>query len=152
MTQLLGALGSEHSFDTAIALDNLSLAHTHITDLAAALKPRWYLLGTEGAITSSWRQESVVRRSAVGTLDEDVLAVTDSPPELTRVDPYGSQTTLKQISPEPHAFHRQFVDAVSYEWPMGVTAVQSRRVVAVMEAARASARAGGTPMPVDGDA
>ena len=57
------------------------------SDLAAALKPRWYLLGTEGAITSSWRQESVVRRSAVGTLDEDVLAVTDSPPELTYVDP-----------------------------------------------------------------
>ena len=35
---------------------------------------------------------------------------------------------------------------------MSVTAPQSRRVVAVMEAARASARAGGTPMPVDGDA
>jgi scyllo-inositol 2-dehydrogenase (NADP+) len=139
---------------TTVALrfrDGTEAVFVH-SDLAAALKPRWYLLGTEGAITSSWRQESVVRRSAVGTLDEDVLAVTDSPPELTRVDPYGSQTMLKQISPEPHAFHRQFVDAVSYEWPMSVTAVQSRRVVAVMEAARASARAGGTPMPVDGDA
>lgn len=122
------------------------------SDLAAALKPRWYLLGTEGAITSSWRQERVVQRSAVGTLDEDVLAVTDSPPELTYVDPHGSQTTLKQVTPEPHAFHREFVDAVRYGWPMSVTAVQSRRVVAVMEAARASARAGGTPMPVDGDA
>lgn len=122
------------------------------SDLAAALKPRWYLLGTEGAITSSWRQESVVRRSAVGTLDEDVLAVTDSPPELTFVDPLGSQTTLKQVSPELHGFHRQFVDAATYGWPMSVTAPQSRRVVAVMEAARASARAGGSPMPVDGDA
>jgi len=122
------------------------------SDLAAALKPRWYLLGTEGAITSSWRQESVIRRNAVGTLDEDVLAVTDSPPELTYVSSDGSRTDLTQVSPEPHAFHRQFVDAVRYGWPMSVTAVQSRRVVAVMEAARASARAGGTPMPVDGDA
>ncbi len=122
------------------------------SDLAAALKPRWYLLGTGGAITSTWRHESVVRRSAVGTLDEDVFAVTDSPPELIYFDPAGSQTMLKQVTPEPHAFHREFVDAVCYEWPMSVTAVQSRRVVAVMEAARASARAGGTPMPVDGDA
>ncbi|MCZ3389255.1 MAG: Gfo/Idh/MocA family oxidoreductase [Actinomycetia bacterium] len=122
------------------------------SDLAAALKPRWYLLGTEGAITSTWRQERVVRRSAVGTLDEDVLAVTDSPPDLTFVDTFGSQTALKQVTPEPHAFHREYVDAVRYEWPMSVTAVQSRRVVAVMEAARASARAGGTPMPVNGDA
>lgn len=122
------------------------------SDLAAALKPRWYVLGTEGAITSSWRQERVVRRNAVGTLDEDVLAVADSPPDLIYVDTVGSQTALKQVTPEPHAFHRQFVDAIRYEWPMSVTAVQSRRVVAVMEAARASARAGGTPMPVDGDA
>ncbi len=139
---------------TTVALrfqDGTEAVFVH-SDLAAALKPRWYLLGTEGAITSTWRNESVVRRNAVGTLDEDVLAVTDSPPELTYIDPLGSQTALKQITPEPHAFHREFVDAVRYEWPMSVTAVQSRRVVAVMEAARASARAQGIPMSVDGDA
>ena len=122
------------------------------SDLAAALKPRWYLLGTEGAVTSAWRQTSVVSRSAVGTLDEDVLAVTDAPPELTLVDPFGSQTALRQATPEPHAFHRQFVDAVRYGWPMDVTAQQSRRVVAVMEAARTSARAGGALALVDGEA
>ncbi len=122
------------------------------SDLAAALKPRWYLLGTEGAVTSTWRHEAVIQRSAIGTLDEDVLAVTDSPPELTFVDPLGSQTVLRQVSPERHAFHRQFVDDVRYGWPMTVTAEQSRRVVAVMEAARTSARDGGTPVPVDGDA
>lgn len=122
------------------------------SDLAAALKPRWYLLGTEGAITSSWRHESVVRRSAIGTLEEDVLAATDSPPELTFVDPTGSTTTLAQKVPEPHAFHRQFVDEVRHGWPMTVTAEQSRRVVAVMEAARASAREGGAPIRVDGEA
>ncbi len=122
------------------------------SDLAAALKPRWYLLGTEGAVTSTWRHEAVIARNAIGTLDEDVLAVTDSPPELTLVDPLGSQTVLSQVNAEPHAFHRQFVDDVRYAWPMTVTAEQSRRVVAVMEAARASARAGGTPVPVNGDA
>jgi predicted dehydrogenase len=121
------------------------------SDLAAALKPRWYLLGTEGAVTSTWRQEAVVRRSAIGTLEEDVLAVTDSPPELTFVDPLGSQTALRQVTPERYGFHRQFVDDVRYGWPMTVTAEQSRRVVAVMEAARASARDGGSPVPVDGD-
>jgi scyllo-inositol 2-dehydrogenase (NADP+) len=122
------------------------------SDLAAALKPRWYLLGTEGAITSRWRHESVVRRSAIGTLEEDVLAATDSPPELTLVDRAGSTTALAQKVPEPHAFHRQFVDEVRHGWPMTVTAEQSRRVVAVMEAARASAREGGAPTRVDGEA
>ncbi|MEO8106601.1 MAG: Gfo/Idh/MocA family oxidoreductase [Actinomycetes bacterium] len=122
------------------------------SDLAAALKPRWYLLGTEGAITSSWRYETVVRRSAIGTLDEDVLAATDSPPELTFVDHTGSSTTLAQRTPERHAFHRQFVDDVRYGWPMTVAATQSRRVVAVMEAARASAREGGAPVQVNGEA
>ncbi len=122
------------------------------SDLAAALKPRWYLLGTEGAITSSWRREKVIGRSAIGTLDEDVLAATDSPPQLTFVDPEGSTTELVQRAPEPHAFHRQFVDDVRYGWPMTVSAEQSRRVVAVMEAARASARESGAPVRVDGEA
>lgn len=122
------------------------------SDLAAALKPRWYLLGTDGAITSSWRHESVIRRNAIGTLDEDVLAATDSPPDLTLVDSTGSTTTLAQKTPEQHTFHRQFVDEVRHGWPMTITAEQSRRVVAVMEAARASAREGGAPVPVDGEA
>ncbi len=122
------------------------------SDLAAALKPRWYLLGTEGAVTSTWRQTSVISRSAVGTLDEDVLAVTDAPAELTFIDPFGSQTAVHQVRPELHGFHRQFVDAVLHEWPMTVTAQQSRRVVAVMESARASARAGGALTAVDGEA
>jgi predicted dehydrogenase len=122
------------------------------SDLAAALKPRWYLLGTEGAVTSTWRRTSVISRSAVGTLDEDVLAVTDAPAELTFIDPFGSQTAVHQVRPELHGFHRQFVDAVLHEWPMTVTAEQSRRVVAVMESARASARAGGALTAVDGEA
>ena len=120
------------------------------SDLAAALKPRWYLLGTEGAVTSTWRRASVVRRSAIGTLDEDVLAATDSPPDLHLVDHLGSETMLRQQVPERHAFHRQFVDDVAYGSPMTVTAEQSRRVVAVMEAARRSAGQGGALVAVDG--
>ncbi|MCZ3386789.1 MAG: Gfo/Idh/MocA family oxidoreductase [Actinomycetia bacterium] len=142
---------ADHTSMSIRFVDGTEASFVH-SDLAAALKPRWYLLGTGGAITSSWRHESVLRRNAVGTLDEDVLAVTDSPPMLSYVDTNGSETTLTQIVPEPHAFHRQFVDAVRHEWPMAVTAVQSRRVVAVMEAARSSARAGGAPISVDGDA
>ena len=44
---------------TTVALrfrDGTEAVFVH-SDLAAALKPRWYLLGTEGAITSTWRQE-----------------------------------------------------------------------------------------------
>ena len=36
------------------------------------------------ALSSTWRRTSVTRRSAIGTLDEDVLAVTDAPPQVLR--------------------------------------------------------------------
>jgi len=48
-------------------------------------------------------------------------------------------------------FHRELVDELLYEWPMSVTIDQSRRVVAVMDAARASAQLRGEPVRVDGE-
>jgi predicted dehydrogenase len=121
------------------------------SDLAAALKPRWYVLGTEGALVSEWRATSVLSRNEVGTLAEDRLAVTDAPPELYRMGPDGSRTSLTLPAVAPHRFHRELVDDLTYGWPMSVTAAQSRRVVAVMEAARESAHLSGTPVPVDGE-
>jgi hypothetical protein len=102
-------------------------------------------------VTSTWRTASVVRRNAIGTLDEDVLAVTDSPPLLISVDAQGSETALTSRQAPQFAFHQQLRDAMTLDWPMSVTAEQSRRVVAVMEAARASAHDHGRPVAVDGE-
>lgn len=116
------------------------------SDLAAALKPRWYVLGTEGALVGSWRHERVVARNDVGTLAEDVLAPADSPPLLDLYDRDGSVTRLATPTAPPHPFHRELADAILLGLPMSVTGATSRRVLSVMEAATESAATGGHPV------
>jgi predicted dehydrogenase len=113
--------------------------------LAAALKPRWYVLGTLGAIVGSWRTERVISRSDIGTLVEDVLAPADSPPLLDLHAADGSVTRLAVPDAEPYPFHCELADRLRLGLPMTVTAAQSRRVLAVIEAATASAAADGRP-------
>jgi predicted dehydrogenase len=121
------------------------------SDLAAALKPRWYVLGTAGALVSRWRSASVITRNEIGTLAEDRLAVTDAPPDVYRYEADGSETAVVPPRTREHPFHQELVDDLCYSWPMSVTAEQSRRVVAVMEAARASADMQGEVVRVDGE-
>ncbi len=113
------------------------------SDLAAALKPRWYVLGTAGALVGHWRTERVIARSDIGTLAEDVLAPADSPPLLDLHAPDGSVTRLATPPAPPYPFHAELADAVQLGLATSVTGEQSRRVLAVMEAARESARHGG---------
>ncbi len=116
------------------------------SDLAAALKPRWYVLGTRGAIVGHWRTERVVARSDIGTLAEDVLAPADSPPRLDLHGVDGAVTRLVTPPAQPYAFHRELADQLQLGLRASVTAEQSRRVLAVMEAASMSAASGGRPV------
>jgi len=116
------------------------------SDLAAALKPRWYVLGTQGAVVGHWRTERVLSRGEIGTLAEDVLAPADAPPRLTLHHPDGSVTELATPPGPAHAFHTELADHLRTGLPMTITGAQSRRVVAVLEAARESARSGGRPV------
>ncbi len=125
--------------------DGAEAEFTH-SDLAAALKPRWYVLGTEGAVVGSWRTERIVSRNAVGTLEEDVLAPADSPPVLDLHAADGSVTRLATPGAPPHPFHRELADHLLLGLPMSVTGATSRRVLAVMEAASTSAAEDGRPV------
>lgn len=116
------------------------------SDLAAALKPRWYLAGTKGGLIGDWRRERVIARSPVGTLAEDVLAPADSPPELWL---HADDGRVAQVPGRPAPvgeFHRQLVDFIREGLPMTVTADHSRRVVAMLEAAELSAARDGAPV------
>ncbi len=113
------------------------------SDLAAALKPRWYVLGTDGAIVGQWRIEKVVSRNDIGVLSEDVLAPADSPALLQLHSPDGSVTQLATPSGPLYPFHSELADRLQLGLAMTVTAAQSRRVLAVLEAARDSAARGG---------
>jgi predicted dehydrogenase len=136
---------ADHARVTLRFTDGREAEFVH-SDLAAALKPKWLVLGTHGAVVGHWRTEKVVTRTAVGTLAEDVLAPADSPAELTLHGADGSVTHLA-VAPAPaQAFHRELADHLHRGLPMTVRAEQSRRVVALMEAAEASARQDAVPV------
>ncbi len=116
------------------------------SDLAAALKPRWYVLGTRGAVVGHWRTERVLSRSDIGTLSEDVLAPADSPPLLDLHDAAGSVTRLATPGTRPYRFHAELAEQIQLGTAPTVSGAQSRRVLAVMEAASRSAAQGGAPV------
>ena len=136
---------ADHSRVTLRMTDGVEAEFVY-SDLAAALKPKWYVLGTDGAVVGQWRTERVVARSSIGTLDEDVFAPADSPADLFLHGADGSVTAMAVPQVRPGAFHRELADALLAGMPTTVTAESSRRVVAVMEAAERSALDDGHPV------
>lgn len=127
--------------------DGAEAEFTH-SDLAAAAKPKWYVLGTRGTLVGSWRRERVIGRDAAGGLTEDLLAAADSPAVLDVYAGDGSVTRLALPPVPAHPFHRELADHLLSDAPMSVTPQGSRRNIAVMEAAGRSIRAGGRPQPL----
>ena len=136
---------ADHSRVAVRFVDGVEADFIH-SDLAAAMKPKWYVLGTAGAIVGHWRHESILRRNSVGNLVEDPLAASESPAALTLHAPDGSVTSVA-IAPAPRQpFHRELAERLLTGAPMSVTAEGSRRNIAVMEAATISAREGSRPV------
>ena len=107
------------------------------SDIAAALKPKWYLLGTRGAVVGEWRQEAVPA---------------DFPARVRVMRPAetGSHEELLVLSPrDDGGFYRNLADHLAWGEPLAVTPEQSRRTVAVMQAATHSIARGGALIDVD---
>lgn len=107
------------------------------SEIAAARKPKWYLLGTAGAVVAEWRDEPVpadfparvkVFRAAGDGAHEEVLS-------LPRRD--------------EHGFYRNLADHLAWGEPLAVTPEEARRTVAVMEAATRSIARGGAQLKVE---
>jgi predicted dehydrogenase len=143
--QWFDVTNADHSRVTIRFIDGVEAEFTH-SDLAAALKPRWYVLGTRGAIVGRWRSERIVARSDIGTLVEDRLAPADSPPALELHAADGSITQVATPPGPAYPFHRELADRLLFGLPMSVTGEQSRRVLSVMEAASISAADRGRPV------
>ena len=117
------------------------------SDIAAAMKPKWYILGTQGAIVGHWRQETVKTRRWSGDLIEERLAPSEALPDLyvyTR-EMSGAIHEQHLMLPEAplYTFHRNLANHLHCEEPLAVPPEQSRRNIAVMEAAKRSAECGG---------
>ncbi|MSO59930.1 MAG: Gfo/Idh/MocA family oxidoreductase [Ilumatobacteraceae bacterium] len=103
------------------------------SDLAAARKPKFYVLGTTGAIVGDWNptaEPAVADLPAILTLHRE-----DRTSELVELD-----------CVPPNAFHRSIVDYLTKGVAMEVNAKQSRDVVAIMQAAEQSALQNGIPI------
>jgi len=126
------ATNADHSHVTVTFSSGKQATFVH-SDLAAARKPKFYVLGTEGAIVGDW--------DPVGE-----PAVADLPAILTvhRVDGSSRVAPLRPL--EPHEFHRSIVEYINKGIPMEVNALQSRNVVAIMQAAEQSAMHNALPV------
>lgn len=120
------------------------------SEVAAALKPKWYLLGTAGAIVGDWRLEAVKSRAWNGDLVEEQLAPADSPAavRLHRPERHGGMTVTELALPPrvKNGFYRNLADHLLLGEPLSVRAAEARRNVAVMEAAARSAAQDGRPL------
>ena len=103
------------------------------SDLAAARKPKFYLLGTKGALVGNWDENgagAVADRSAIITLHQSD----------------GSSKVLPPVKAAPFAFHKSVANFLHNQVKMDVQAGQSRDVVAIMQAAELSALSNGLPV------
>lgn len=105
------------------------------SDLAAARRPKYYALGTEGAIVGDWDPAAEP-------------AVADLPAVLTVHREGAAAERAELLDVAPYAFHASLAARLHHGSPMEVTADGSRDVVAIMEAAERSALHNGRPEAV----
>ena len=103
------------------------------SDLAAARKPKFFVLGTKGALVGNWD-------TSAGDSVADLPAIIT----LNRAD--GSSELVPFVSSTPFSFHASLVTYLQDGTPMTVEATQSRDVVAIMQAAEESALKNGIPV------
>ncbi len=121
------------------------------SDIAAAMKPKWYVLGTRGAVVGDWRYETLRSRGPAGELVEEPLAPADSPARLTVYRPSDGGTHEERLALAPrddHGFYRNLADHLAWDEPLAVRPEEARRTVAVMEAATRSIAESGARLEV----
>lgn len=123
---------ADHAVVRIVFTTGVVASFTH-SDLAAARQPKYYALGTTGAIVGEWDLEAEPQ-------------VADRPALMTLVESSGTRMQLTPESAPEHQFHSDFASFVLNGRTMEVNPVQSRNVVAVMEAAEESARRNGRPV------
>jgi scyllo-inositol 2-dehydrogenase (NADP+) len=124
------------------------------SDIAAVGKPKWYLLGTEGAIVGHWREVSTYEIDPVLYFHQHDIPATEMVPDLTlhRRHHSGQIVAQKLALPkrEHYLFHRNLADHLLTGEPIGAPVEDSVRVVEILEAAARSASKGGTVEVLNG--
>lgn len=120
---------------------------TH-SDIAAIPKPKWYVLGTEGAIVGHWQHVTSYDPDPVLYFQEREIPSTEMPPKLVVQKRHAAGHMVEQrLTPPPrrlYPFHSNLADHLLLDEPLTVPVEETARVVAVLEAAVRSAKNGGT--------
>lgn len=124
------------------------------SDIAAVRKPKWYLLGTDGAIIGYWKNVVEYEMDPVVYFKQHDIPATEMPADLRlhRRHPSGQIVTQKLAVPERkhYLFHQNIADHLLTGEPIVAPLEHSVRVVAILEAAAKSAANGGTMEVLDG--
>jgi predicted dehydrogenase len=124
------------------------------SDIAALRKPKWYLLGTRGAISGQWQDIIEFEPDPLVYFEQHNIPATEMPPDLTlyRRHTSGQIVAQKLAVPERQhfGFHRNIADHLLSGEPITAPLADSVQVVAILEAAARSAATGGTPEVLDG--
>jgi predicted dehydrogenase len=121
--------------------DGLEAEFIH-SDIAAARKPKWYILGTQGAIVGHWRDVTEYQIDPVHYYHRHAIPATEMPPDLTVHRHEGSDkiSVIKPALPERplFGFHDNLADHLLTGEPLIAPLEDSMQVVAVLEAAARS--------------
>jgi len=128
----LHATNADHA-EVSVTFENGTRATFVHSDLAAARKPKFHVLGTEGAIVAEWDPAAEP-------------AVADLPARVFLYDNTGASQQIPLDDVHPYTFHAELAGFLDSKSAMQVSPIQSRNVVAVMEAAEESARDLGRPV------
>ena len=128
----LHATNADHAEVIVTFNDGRQATFVH-SDLAAARKPKYYVLGTEGAIVGQWDAAAEP-------------AVADLPARIFLFDNTGASREIPLDEVTPFTFHAELAAYLTDGTPMQVDPRQSRNVVSVMEAAEESATNLGRPV------
>jgi predicted dehydrogenase len=124
------------------------------SDIAAVRKPKWYMLGTEGAIVGHWVDLSTYEIDPVLYYQRHHIPATEMVPDLTlhRRHHSGQIVAQKLALPkrEHYLFHCNLADHLLTGEPIAAPLEDSVRVVDILESASRSAAKGGTLEVLDG--
>jgi len=118
---------NEDHVEAFIRFDDGAVAHVQVSQIAAAGKPRFYVLGTEGALVDNW----------AGHVDVSA-----------RVGSHTATFNVDYDESDWPAYYKGLADHLVNDAPNPVTPESARRVICVFELAERSSQDGGEqPVP-----
>jgi predicted dehydrogenase len=118
------------------------------SDIAAVRKPKWYLLGTKGAIIGHWKDVTTYHIDPVLYFHQHHIPATEMNPDLTLFQRHASGQIVEQKMAIPerkdYAFYKNLANHLLTGEPLVSSLTDSVKVVSILETAALSASKGGT--------